>query len=93
MTNYSFSTSLPAYQENPSGKQKQSETLYSAIKSFGGVSCLKQLSNITGLPQSTVAGRISDCIKAGLVEYSDFVVFDGRKRKRIIIKTTQLKLL
>lgn len=93
MTNYSFATSLPAYHENQSGKQKQAETLYNAIKSFGGHSCLKQLSNATGLPQSTISGRCNDLIEDGLAEYSGIIEFEGRKRKRIIIKTTQLKLL
>lgn len=85
MTNYSFATSLPAYQENPSGKKKQSEVLFSAIQSLGGISCLKQLANITGLPQSTVAGRINDLAEEGKVIYDGFVDFEGRKRKRIVI--------
>ncbi len=86
MTNYSFATSLPAYQDNASTKQKQSEAILSLIKS--GVNNLLMLSEVTGLPQSTVSGRCNDLITEGKIFYSGFVTYNNRKRKKILAKVS-----
>ena len=82
-TNYSYQTSLPSYKENQTGKDIQKEFILKCIAK--GHNNLKSLQNITGLPQSTVSGRISDLLVDEKVKYSDFVYFEGRKRKRIVL--------
>src|SRR3990167_3813513 len=81
-TNFSISTSLPAYRENPAGKQNQKDVIFSLIPPHG--TCLKELEHKTGLPQSTVAGRISDIREEGRVIYEGTYIFEGRLRKRIV---------
>ena len=88
MTNYSYETSAPAYYENQAGKQTQADNIYNAIRTFGGFSCLKQLESFTGLPQSTVAGRCNDLIRAEKIKYSGIVFYENRKRKRIVLMVT-----
>lgn len=89
-TNYSPETSLPAYIENKEGKNLQKQIIYNAITS--GASCLKSLEQITGLPQSTVAGRCNDLIKENLILYCGITYFENRKRKKIQIINGQLEL-
>ncbi len=68
MTNYSFATSLPAYQEKPSEKRRQADELFAFIRR--GANNLLQLSELSGLPQSTVAGRCNDLIEENRIEYN-----------------------
>lgn len=82
-TNYSYSTSLPAYHENPSEKQTQMLRIKELIQS--GHRCLKQLEEATGLPQSTVAARVNGLIDAQMAEYKGEVVYKERKRKKIVL--------
>ena len=84
MTNYSFSTSLPPYQERPSEKKRQADELFAFIRR--GANNLLQLSELSGLPQSTVAGRCNDLIVENRIEYKGHVVFRDRKRKKIVVK-------
>ncbi len=84
MTNYSFPTSLPAYQDNAAIKRRQADEILAFINK--GANCLLQLSQLTGLPQSTIAGRCNDLIEEGKIMYSGHTVYADRKRKRIIIK-------
>jgi len=83
-TGYSYATSLPAYREAPQSKQIQMQRIIALV--ILGASCLKELAKKTGLPQSTVSGRVSDAREAGALDYDGYVVYDGRKRKKIIVK-------
>lgn len=86
MNNYSVSTSLPAYQDNATIKRRQADDLLAFIKR--GANNLLQLSQLSGLPQSTVAGRCSDLIKEGKIEYKGHTIYSDRKRKRIVLVKT-----
>lgn len=79
-TNYSYPTSLPPYLED---KTKQRNKVLRVIKA--GKKCIKAIAKATGIPDSTVAGRVNDLVKFGVVKYDDFTYFDNRKRKRIIL--------
>jgi DNA-binding IclR family transcriptional regulator len=80
---YSYETSLPAYEEGRhTVKARQQETILEMIKS-SGANTIREIAKLTGLPDSTIAGRLNDLIKSGKVEYKGFVEYDGRKRKEI----------
>lgn len=79
MNGYSYQTSLPAYREAPQTKQIQLSRII-ALVTLGACS-LKELAQKTGLPQSTVSGRVNDGVKEGVLRYDGFVIYDGRKRK------------
>lgn len=68
MDNYSYSTSLPAYHESAINKRRQAEEIFRFITR--GANNLLQLSEVTGLPQSTVAGRVNDLKGEGKVTYT-----------------------
>lgn len=87
MSNYSYLTSLPAYHEAPDVKKRQAEMIFSFI--VNGANNLLQISELVGLPQSTVAGRITDLKNAGKVEYEGFVFYKDRKRKKICATRVQ----
>lgn len=80
---YSHTTSLPAYLENQTGKQQQKERIMNIIPTDG--TCLKELEELTGLPQSTIAGRINDLKDEKKVMYWGFTTYAGRMRKRIVL--------
>lgn len=80
---YSYATSLPAYREATQTKRIQLTRIIALVAL--GASCLKELAQKTGLPQSTVSGRANDGIKAGVLKYDGFVVYDGRKRKKLTL--------
>ena len=82
MTNYSYATSLPPYQDNASIKKRQQDELHAFI--LKGANNLLQLAQLTGLPQSTVSGRINDLISEKKAEYSGYTIYADRKRKRIV---------
>lgn len=84
MTNYSFATSLPPYQERPSEKKRQADELFAFIRR--GANNLLQLSELSGLPQSTCAGRCNDLIEENRIEYNGYTIFKDRKRKKIVVK-------
>lgn len=81
MSGYSYATSKPAHEENQTGKQIQAARLLHLIGK--GINTLKQLEQQSGLPQSTVAGRVNDLIAAGRVRYNGLTEYAGRKRKMI----------
>jgi ribosome-associated protein YbcJ (S4-like RNA binding protein) len=83
MTNYSFATSLEPYHEAPHLKRKQSEDILAFISK--GANCLLQLAQLTGLPQSTVSGRCNDLVSEGKAKYNGFVIYENRKRKKIVV--------
>lgn len=89
-TNYSTLTSLPPYLEGSAMKAKQ-EAKITALVSLG-VNTLLELSEKTGLPQSTVSGRCGDAIKRGTIQYSGTVIYKSRLRKRIVIADKQLTI-
>ncbi len=82
MTNYSFATSLPPYQEAPNLKKRQADEILLFINK--GANNLLQLSQLTGLPQSTIAGRCNDLIQESKIEYKGNVIYADRKRKNIV---------
>lgn len=82
-TNYSYETSLPAFHENAEGKEVQKDMIYSLIIQ-SEKTCLKTLEKLTGLPQSTIAGRINDLVKEEKVMYKDKGFIEGRLRKLIV---------
>lgn len=79
-TNYSIETSLPAYHEDKSTQVALVERLITE-----GVNNLKWLEEKTGLPQSTLAGRVNDLAKEKKVMYSGFTRYKDRLRKRIVV--------
>jgi hypothetical protein len=82
MSNYSFSTSLPPYQERPIEKKRQANELFAFI--YRGANNLLQLSELTGLPQSTVAGRCNDLVFEKRIIYNGHTIYKDRKRKKIV---------
>lgn len=82
MTNYSFETSLPAFKENQTQKRVQRENILRFIKK--GADNLLQLSQITGIPQSTVSARMKELRKDQKADYLGYVVYENRKRKKIV---------
>ena len=89
MTNYSFETSLPPYREAPELKRRQADELLLFIKR--GANNLLQLSQLSGLPQSTVAGRCNDLKTEGKIDYAGHVIYADRKRKKIVMVKPVLK--
>jgi hypothetical protein len=47
---------------------------------------------VTGLPQSTVSGRVNDLKTEGKIDYPGYVVYKDRKRKRIIAIKPEIKI-
>jgi hypothetical protein len=82
-SNYSFQTSLPAFTDNQVNKRRQCDEILAFI--VKGANNLLQLSQLTGLPQSTVSGRCNDLIEEGKIKYEGFTVYNDRKRKRIVV--------
>ncbi len=82
MTNYSFPTSLSAYNDNAAIKRRQADEVLAFINK--GANCLLQLSQLTGLPQSTISGRCNDLIQESKIEYKGNVIYADRKRKKIV---------
>lgn len=82
-TDYSYETSLPAYKDNVEEKGSQLEMIICMVNN--GDNTLLELSHDSGLPQSTVAGRVNDAIKLGRLKYDGMVEYSGRKRKKIVL--------
>ncbi len=80
---YSRETSLPAFREGSANKAIQEAKIVALV---GGYVCdnLLAISELVGLPQSTVAGRTNDAIRHGTIKYDGFTTYKGRKRKRIV---------
>ena len=89
--NYSSQTSLPAYRCNHGGKLLQKEYILSSIRKWGST-CLLRISEETGVPQSSCAGRVNDLVNENKVEYSGTTVYKNRLRKKIILASVQGKL-
>jgi hypothetical protein len=88
MSNYSFSTSLPAYKDNADIKQRQQDEVYQLI--LKGADNLLKISQQIQLEQGRISARLSDLIKEKKVRYDGFVYYAGadgklRKRKKIVI--------
>ena len=82
--NYSYQTSLPAYTDNISGKQIQQDKIVSIIR-IKKETTLKELEELTGLPQSTISGRVNDGIEAKKLIYFGTIIYKNRLRKKIKI--------
>jgi hypothetical protein len=78
-------TSRIAYHENKEGKKRQMDRIVSLVRS--GKNNLLELARETGLPQSTVAGRVNDAVNGypPVLKYDGEVEFMGRRRKRIVV--------
>lgn len=85
-SNYSYETSLPAYQEDQQGKDAQAKRILAIMKSLGGKCTIKQIEELIHLPQSTVSGRMKDLREAEcVVDTGELTVYAGRKRKLFAI--------
>jgi hypothetical protein len=87
MSNYSYATSYEPYKDNSAIKRRQADEIMAFI--VRGGNNLLQLAQLTGLPQSTVSGRISNLLEEKRIEYSGHTIYAGadgkpRKRKRIV---------
>jgi predicted transcriptional regulator len=68
MSNYSFETSYPPFEENKIfNKKTQCDEVLALIKK--GSNNLLQLHFATGLPQSTIAARVNDLIEEQKIKY------------------------
>lgn len=83
VTKFSVATSLPAYREHSSVKAIQEARIIGLVSQ--GFDSLLDISEITGLPQSTVSGRANDAIKHGKLRYCGYVIYKNRKRKRLVM--------
>ncbi len=84
MNNYSFETSYPPYKENEAvNKNRQCDEVLGFIAK--GANNLLQISQLTGLPQSTIAARCNDLVKECKAKYEGFTVYADRKRKKIVV--------
>lgn len=81
-TNYSFETSLPAYKANSLNKQSQANKIFGYVKQLKSTT-LKELEDLTGMPQSTIAGRVNDLIEDKKVHYNGKKKYKGMLRKII----------
>lgn len=88
-TGYSYLTSLPAYKENSLGKGVQAERILSLVSLSNGITLL-ELSELSGLPQSTVSGRIGDLMELSKVRYDGLILYKGRNRKRIVVTSNSI---
>lgn len=84
-TNYSYKTSLPAYNDNAEGKNFQKNKILEEMKRLGGSACLKQIEKAMHLPQSTCSGRMNDLIDDGKVIHNGYIEFEKRLRKRFVL--------
>ena len=84
MTNYSYGTSLPAYHDK-THKEFQRKMILGLLVRLGGRSFIKELALETGLPDSTIAGRVNDLIKEGSVYYGATEKWKDRRRKQILL--------
>lgn len=89
-TNYSYATSHPPYLENSSHKEIQKFKVLGLISQ--GANNLLQISEQSNILQAIVSARVNGLIQDGTVKYSGFVIFRGRKRKRIVISNPQTNL-
>lgn len=84
MSNYSYATSLEPYRDNATEKKRQADELYQFIRR--GANSLLQLAELSGLPQSTVSGRVNDLIFEKRIEYKGKTIYKNRERKKIVVK-------
>jgi hypothetical protein len=83
-SNYSFETSLPAFQSCPDEKKKQADMIYELIQQ--GADNLLKLAELTGLEQGRISARISDLIEERKVRYAEEkIVYKKFKRKKICL--------
>jgi hypothetical protein len=82
-SNYSFETSLPAYQSNREERQKTKELMFQKI--LCGHNTLKHLEEATGEYPNIVSARVNDLIKEHRVKYEGFTHYKGMKRKQIVV--------
>lgn len=82
-TNYSYETSLLPYRDN--GNEKKLQRLRILDEIVKGANNLLQISEIIGLPQSTISGRCGDLIKEGDIKYEGRVKYKDYTRKKIVL--------
>ena len=82
-SNYSFETSLPAYNANPNEKQRQRHLVKQQIKLLGDNACIKLIARNLNLPDATISARINDLKSDGEVEYYGKFKIEGMMRKKV----------
>jgi len=80
-SNYSFKTSLPAYDKGSAERLRQKAIVKAQIKLLRENACIRLIAANTGIPDSTVSGRIDELKKSGEVEYYTKGKVSGRVRK------------
>lgn len=80
--NYSYDTSLPAYNENPSLRKRQRDEVFAFIKR--GANNLLQIERLSGLPSARISARMSELMEEKRAKYEGFTIYENRKRKRIV---------
>lgn len=85
-TGYSYATSKPALESNKEGKETNLQRVWAAI--LNGACCLLEVCEVTGLPDKSVTGRISDLAKEGKIIYNsdNLIKYKNYNRKLIIVK-------
>lgn len=83
-SNYSENSRM-AYRDNVPEKQNQASLILQTVRRLKETT-LKQISQVTGLPQSTAAGRVNDLIKKSLIRYHGVCHYENRLRKKIIAR-------
>jgi len=83
MTNYSYDTSLPAYNKNSSERLRQEAKVENQIKLLKHNACIKLIAQNLNLPDATISARINDLIDKGKAEYYGKGKIDGMKRKLV----------
>lgn len=91
MNNYSFETSYEPYLENKAfNKRTQCEEVLKFIKK--GANNLLQISALSGIPQAIVSARVNDLIDENKAKYDGCIIFNDRKRKKIIAIKPEIKI-
>lgn len=82
--NYSFATSMEPYLENKAtAKRRQCDNILAFIRR--GSDNLLQISELSGIPQAICSARLADLRNESKADYSGFVIYKDRKRKRIVL--------
>jgi hypothetical protein len=79
--NYSYETSLPAYQ--PGSRDKQEQIVLRAVIALKDKACIKTVSTLTGITDGIVSARFADLRSKGKLEYFGKSKIEGMLRKQI----------
>lgn len=91
MNNYSYETSYAPYKENQAlNKRTQCDEVLKFIKK--GANNLLQISALSGIPQAIVSARVNDLINENKAKYDGCIIFNDRKRKKIVAIKQEIKI-